>query len=82
MHGLQIELVIGLVRDEAHVLAFHGFGDRLCIHQVVLVGLYKWLHKLCCHSSGSSRLLTVKDDPTHPVYLLTDSYVGYRFHDA
>jgi two-component system KDP operon response regulator KdpE len=23
----------------------------------------------------------LEDDPTHPVYLLTDSYVGYRFRD-
>jgi two-component system KDP operon response regulator KdpE len=24
----------------------------------------------------------LEDDPAHPVYLLTDSYVGYRFRDA
>jgi two-component system KDP operon response regulator KdpE len=23
----------------------------------------------------------LEDDPAHPVYLLTDSYVGYRFRD-
>jgi two-component system, OmpR family, KDP operon response regulator KdpE len=23
----------------------------------------------------------IEDDPTHPVYILTDSYIGYRFRD-
>ena len=36
--GLQIQLVIGLNGNKAHVLALHGFGDRLGIHKVVLVG--------------------------------------------
>jgi hypothetical protein len=47
--GLQIELVIGLDRDEAHVLALHGSSDRLCIHEVLLVKLYERLHKLGCN---------------------------------
>jgi hypothetical protein len=49
MEGLQIELVISLDRDEAHVLALRGFGDRLRIHEIVLVGLYERLHKLRCN---------------------------------
>ena len=57
MDGLQIELVIGLDRDEAHVLAFHGFGDRLCVHEVVLVGLYERLHKLGCNQPHIMALL-------------------------
>ena len=57
MNGLQIELVIGLDGDEAHVLAFHGFGDRLCIHEVVLVGLYERLHKLGCNQPHIMALL-------------------------
>ncbi len=24
----------------------------------------------------------IEDDPSHPIYLLTDVYVGYRFADA
>jgi two-component system KDP operon response regulator KdpE len=24
----------------------------------------------------------IEDDPSHPLYLLTDVYVGYRFADA
>ena len=31
--GLQIQLVIGLDVNKAHVLALHGFGDRLGIHK-------------------------------------------------
>ena len=46
MHRLQVELVIRLDRDEAHVLTFDGFGDGFCIHEVILVGLYKRLHEL------------------------------------
>lgn len=57
MDGLQIELVIGLDRDEAHALAFHGFGDRLCIYKVILVGLYERLHKLGCNQPHIMALL-------------------------
>jgi hypothetical protein len=56
MNGLQIELVVGLNRDEAHVLAFHGFGDCFCIHKVILVGLYERLHKL---SRDQPRIVTL-----------------------
>jgi hypothetical protein len=31
MHRPQVELVVGLDRDEAHVLALDGFGDSLRI---------------------------------------------------
>jgi len=47
--GLQIELVIGLDWDEAHVLALHSFGDCLRIHKVVLVGLHVRPHKPRTH---------------------------------
>ena len=46
MHRLQIELVIGLDRDEPHVLALYGLGDSLRVHEIVLVGLHKRLHEL------------------------------------
>src|ERR1700733_11809574 len=46
MHGLQVELVIGLDRNEAHVLPVHRLGDGLGIQEVVLVGLHKRLHEL------------------------------------
>jgi hypothetical protein len=57
MDSLQIELVIGLDRDKAHVLALHGFGDCLCVHKVVLVGLYERLHKLRCYQPYIMALL-------------------------
>src|ERR1700712_5853727 len=43
---LQVQLVIGLNRDKAHVLPFDGLSDRLCIDEVVLVRLHEWLYKL------------------------------------
>jgi hypothetical protein len=46
MQSLQIELVICLDRHKSHVLAAHCLSDRLCIEEVVLVGLHKRLHKL------------------------------------
>jgi len=49
--------VLSLDRDKAHVLAFHGFGDRLGIHEVVLVGLYERLHKLGCNQPHIMALL-------------------------
>ena len=46
LHRLQVEQVIRLDRDKAHVLALGRFGNRFCIDEVVLVGLHKWLHEL------------------------------------
>ena len=46
MDRLEIELVIGLDRDETHVLAFDGFGNRFCVDEVVLVRLHERLYKL------------------------------------
>src|ERR1700730_8785402 len=46
MHGLQVELVVGLDRNEAHVLPVHRLGDGLGIQEIVLVGLHKRLHGL------------------------------------
>jgi hypothetical protein len=37
MQCLQVELVIGLDRHKAHVLALHNFGNRLGVQVVVLV---------------------------------------------
>jgi len=34
----------------------------------------------CGRSSGSCK--KIEDDPSNPLYLLTDVYVGYRFADA
>ena len=48
MDGLQVQLVIGLDRYKAHVLALDGFGDGLGVHEIVLVGLHKGLHELGC----------------------------------
>lgn len=46
MHRLEVELVIGLNRDEAHVLALDCLRDSFRIDEVVLVGLHKRLHEL------------------------------------
>jgi hypothetical protein len=46
MHGLKVELVIGLDRNKPHVLAINSLGDRLRIQEVVLVRLHKRLHEL------------------------------------
>jgi hypothetical protein len=43
---LQVKLIVGFDRNEAHVVAIHRFGNRLGIEKVVLVRLYKRLHKL------------------------------------
>ena len=43
---LQVELVVRLDRNEAHVLALHRLSDGLGIQEVVLVGLHKRLHEL------------------------------------
>ena len=46
VNRLQVQLVIGLDRNEAHVLAVDSLGDRLRIDKVVLVRLHERLHKL------------------------------------
>jgi len=46
MKSLQIQLVVCLDRNEAHVLPVDNFSNRLGIKKVVLVGLHKWLHEL------------------------------------
>jgi hypothetical protein len=45
---LQVQLVVRLDRDEAHVLALDGLSHGFCIHEVVLVRLHKGLHELSC----------------------------------
>jgi hypothetical protein len=44
--ALQVQLIIGLNRDKPHVLPLDCLGDRLRVDKVVLVRLYKGLHKL------------------------------------
>jgi hypothetical protein len=44
---LQVQLVIGLDRNEPHVVPIDRFGNRLGIEEVVLVRLHKGLHELC-----------------------------------
>ena len=46
MESLQVELVVGLDRNEAHVLPVDSFGDRFRIEEVVLVGLHERLYEL------------------------------------
>ena len=46
MDRLQVQLVISLDRHKPHVLTLDRFGDGLGVHEVVLVGLHKWLHEL------------------------------------
>ena len=46
MHRLQVELVVGLDRNEAHVLPIDSFGDRFRIEEVVLVRLQLRLYEL------------------------------------
>ena len=45
---LEVELVVGLDRDKAHVLALDSLSNRFRIDKIVLVGLHKWLHELRC----------------------------------
>jgi len=52
MGRLQVQLVIHLDRDEAHVLALNGLSDRFRVDEVVLVRLYKGLHKLGWNQPG------------------------------
>ena len=46
MHGLHIELLLGLDRHKAHVLFGYRFGDRFRIEKVVLVRFAVRLHEL------------------------------------
>ena len=46
MKRLQLELFIRFQRNAAHVRSPAGFGDRLRVVEVVLVGLQVRLHKL------------------------------------
>src|ERR1700730_8073847 len=46
MESLQVELVVALDRNEAHVLPIYSFSNGFGIEEVVLVGLHKWLYKL------------------------------------
>ena len=39
VHGLPVELLLGLDLHKAHVLLRHGFGDRLRIDEIILVRL-------------------------------------------
>ena len=50
---LQIQLVIGLDRNEAHILTVDSFGNRLRIKEVVLIRLHKRLHELSGNQPGS-----------------------------
>ena len=43
---LQVQLIIRLNRDEAHVLAFDRFCNRFRVDEVVVVRLHKRLHEL------------------------------------
>ena len=51
MHGLQIQLLFGLDRHEAHGRPLHGFGDGFGINVVALVRLYIGLDVLRRHQS-------------------------------
>src|ERR1700733_7167130 len=46
MDRLQIELVVGLDRNEPHVLSTDRFRDGFGINEVVLVRLHERLHEL------------------------------------
>jgi len=58
VHGLQIELLVALDLNEAHVLLLHGIGDRLGIEEVTLVRLAVRLHELCSHEPHVMSLFT------------------------
>ena len=45
-HRAEAELIIGLDRDEPHVVPIDCLGNRFGIKEVVLVGLYERLHEL------------------------------------
>lgn len=44
VNRLEVQLVICLDRNEAHVLATDRFGNSLGIDEVVLIRPHKWLH--------------------------------------
>ena len=46
VHGLQVELLVGLDGNKTHVLARHRFGDRFGIEEVVLVRLEEGFDEL------------------------------------
>jgi len=50
-------LIIGLDRDEAHVLALDGLGNGFRINEVVLVGRHKRFHELRCDQPHIMALL-------------------------
>jgi hypothetical protein len=57
MNRLQVQLIVRLDRNKPHVLPLHGFSDRFGIHEVVLVRLHEWLHKLRRDQSNVVALL-------------------------
>jgi hypothetical protein len=52
MDRLQIQLVIRLDRNKAHVLAIDCLGDSFGIDEIVLVGLHERLHELSCDQTN------------------------------
>ena len=56
--ALEVQLIIGLDRDKAHVLPLDCLGDRLCIDEVVLVRLHERLYKLPCDQPDIVALLS------------------------
>ena len=57
MDRLQVQLVICLDRDKAHVLAFDSFSNSLRVDKVVLVRLDEGLHELSRDQSDIMALL-------------------------
>src|SRR5437660_112108 len=51
MHGLQIQMLLGFDRHEAHRWPLYCFRDGFCIDVVALVGLYIGLDVLSWHQS-------------------------------
>lgn len=52
MQGLQVELSDSLGRDELHRRTLYGFGDRLCVTEVVLLSLRIGSYVLRRHQPG------------------------------
>jgi hypothetical protein len=44
--ALQVQLIVSLDWDKAHVLPLDGLRDRLRIDEVILVRLHEWPYKL------------------------------------
>jgi hypothetical protein len=57
MDALQVQLIISLDRDKAHVLAFNCFRDGLGIDEVILVRLHEGFYKLGCNQPDIVALL-------------------------